>query len=231
MDSSKYLKQKYVDDNLKKLINLAENKLSQDSSGHGLLHSLRVIKIANAIKIVEGVNNDSIFIAAIFHDYYRKEEQSRMFLHYSSKAMKEFKLEFGDLIITMYGEDCLDEVIYLIENHEDYSADKCKPISLQILQDADRIDAIGATGIARAFMFSGAHHGVIYKINDFVDKTTKDFDASIDPHGSSTLEHYRSKLSKLYKGMNTKTGANIAKDRQTIMDQFFSQLENEFIID
>jgi uncharacterized protein len=107
---------------------------------------------------------------------------------------------------------------------------KGKSIELQVLQDADNLDALGAVGIARTFAFGGANDLAIYNPGENLH-FDKDFIE--DPsHRTSTIAHFYEKLLKLKENMNTKTGKKLARQRHKIMedflDQFFAEWEGKF---
>lgn len=139
-------------------------KMHDDATGHDLLHAVRVMELAGAIAKELGVEKEPTMTAGLLHDYYRKEEKQSGQLHYGPEAIAALRQEFGSMIAEALGKDGLEDVLAAIARHEEYYFDQDQgedvlalPVLLQILQDADRIEAIGAVGVARTFMFGGAH--------------------------------------------------------------------------
>ena len=103
---------------------------------------------------------------------------------------------------------------------------KIDTIEFQIVQDADRLDAMGAIGIARAFNYGGFKNRAIYdpEINLRKYKSSKEYHRSDAP----TINHFYEKLLKLKDLMNTSTGKRIAEERHLYMEQFLEQFFNEW---
>ncbi|MDC1105899.1 hypothetical protein OAT16_04285 [Prolixibacteraceae bacterium] len=118
-------------------------------------------------------------------------------------------------------QEIKSEILFIIE-HISFSKQKDHPvtgsINFQIVQDADRLDAIGAIGIARAFAYGGSIGSAIY-------------DESY-PYGNreaenSTLDHFYAKLFQIEEKMNTTTGKSLARERTSYMEDFVRQLNKE----
>ncbi len=96
----------------------------------------------------------------------------------------------------------------------------------QLVQDADRIDALGAIGIARAFMYGGAHGSKMY---DPALPPRQQLDAASYRHGETTvLNHFEEKLFKLAAQMNTPAGKKVAAQRTAVMRRFVTEFLAEF---
>lgn len=138
-------------------------KMNQDTTGHDFFHAVRVMELAVDIADELGADREMAMIAGLLHDYYRKEEKQTGRLHYGPEAIDGLRREFESLLVPGIEEERFEQVLIAISRHEEYAftlggADRKElSIDTQILQDADRIDAIGAVGIARTFMFGGAH--------------------------------------------------------------------------
>ena len=123
----------------------------------------------------------------------------------------------------------LDDIIYSIENLG-FSAniDSIKKLSLEgmIVQDADRVDALGALGIARTFSYSGKHDKPLYVPNKKEVKLTKE---SYYENGSEdAISHFYDKLLKLESLMNTKSGKKIAKKRTKFIKKYLRNFYEEW---
>ena len=181
---------------------------SGDYSGHDYYHTLRVLKLATEIGNSENCNIDRVKMIAILHDVddYKVSPETNENL---SNARNFLQLhEFSNLDI----EAICDDISKL-------SFSKGTPSSLlslegKIVQDADRLDAIGAIGIARTFAYGGSHNRSIY------DPDNNDT--------NSSLNHFYDKLLKLEANMNTSKGSDLAKERNIFMENFLHQFLNEW---
>jgi len=199
-------------------------KMSDDTTGHDFLHAVRVMELA--VRIADELHADVDIAAAagLMHDYYRKEEKETRQLHFGPEAIADLRREFGPLIIPEIGEKHFDRIMDAIALHESYRADAVLSLDAQILQDADRLEALGAVGIARTFMFGGAHG--LPMIEEERKTTTAEFDPSVTPYGSVHM-HFYEKLLKLAEGMHTAPGKRMAAQRHQVMVTFLEQFENE----
>lgn len=208
------------------------DKMKRDSTGHDFFHAVRVMELAVEISDELAADREIAMTAGLLHDYYREEEKESGLLHYGLEAMEGLRREFGPLIIPNLGEERFERMIEAISRHEEYpfafkasNAPAELSIEAQILQDADRLDAIGAVGIARTFMFGGAHG---LPLAEEADRTEGPgtFDPGQRPQGS-VYRHFYEKLLFLADGMHTAPGRRIASERHTFLISFLKQLEKE----
>ena len=208
------------------------------------MHSLRVYKNAldiSTIILKEQENNSNfklnIFIielSALLHDVddyktknYNKDNpfQNLDFFLKENKINNEHDIKL------------IKEIISEVS----YKAGETKiPESLEgkIVQDADRLDAIGAIGIARAFAFGGSKNRKLYKQDNIYELSKRNFepfdmsDISFEQYKNKktdTVTHFYEKLLKLEKMMNTEQGKTIAKKRTELMKNFLHELFGEII--
>lgn len=232
----------------KEIINNAKKYIIEifkdDSSGHDFMHSLRVYKNAldiSTIILKEQENNSNfklnIFIielSALLHDVddyktknYNKDNpfQNLDFFLKENKINNEHDIKL------------IKEIISEVS----YKAGETKiPESLEgkIVQDADRLDAIGAIGIARAFAFGGSKNRKLYDQDNIYELSKRNFepfdmsDISFEQYKNKktdTVTHFYEKLLKLEKMMNTEQGKTIAKKRTELMKNFLHELFGEII--
>ena len=158
------------------------------------------------------------------HDYFwPAEKRNKKFLHYGSQALKGVE----EILRKCNVEEILiKKILYCIEMHENYSfsTNPEKPTSKEalILQDADRLDAIGAIGIARCFYFAGAHNQKIY----LPDRERPE---KYDPKDRSNtpIEHIHEKLLKLKDELHFETSRKIAEERNKFLEQYLEQFYKE----
>ncbi|MFM2286647.1 MAG: hypothetical protein RLZZ543_2144 [Bacteroidota bacterium] len=200
-----------------------QNELKDAEAGHDWLHIQRVR--ANALEIAqhEKANLLIVELAALLHDvadakFHQGDEEI------GPRKAQEFLLSIG-------AEDAvIDEVLAIMKhisfkgghNQGSYSSPE-----FFIVQDADRLDAIGAIGIARTFHYGGFRNNPIYHpdIQPKLNMTREEYKAGNNP----TINHFYEKLLLLKDRMNTATGKKMAAQRHAFMEQFLSQffLETE----
>lgn len=204
--------------------------LEKESSGHDYYHAERVYNNAMYLQTHEGGDKLVIGASALVHDICRPWEKKTGKSHFGNEALKIIRKVLVD---SKTPSEKIEPILRVVKLHDIYDwSEKMndKSIELQIMQDADRLDAIGAIGIARAFAFGGANDMTMYTpgenlqfTNDFVD----------DPsHRTTIIAHFYEKLLKLKDNMNTKTGKRLGQQRHKVMvdflDQFFAEWEGKF---
>jgi uncharacterized protein len=191
---------------------------------HDWTHVERVTILALKIGKKEKANLDVLEIASLLHDIGRKEEMENKgcFCHAEKGA------ELAEEILRKYklDEEIIENVLHCIITHRYRNEHKPKTIEAKVLFDADKLDSIGAVGIARDFLFAGyIKHGVLYSGNEKkLAKTNKDY-AYTDE--DTALLEYEIKLKKIKNKILTKTGKEFAKERDNFMKQFFKRFWKE----
>ena len=209
---------KLIDDT----ILFVKQKLENAESGHDWFHIERVYK--NALLIEEGEDCDItvVKLGALLHDiadskFHDGDEAV------GPKVAREF-LESQNA-----SEEIITHVVHIIENISFKGGNFEKKFTskeLEVVQDADRLDAIGAIGIARTFNYGGFKNRPIYNPNiaPQTNMTKEEYKKSEAP----TLNHFYEKLLLLKDKMNTKTGRKIAEKRHKFMELFLSQFYAEW---
>ena len=198
---------------IKEVENFAIKSTKDFDSGHDWWHLKRVRNLALHLQLTENKGDRfTIEIAAMLHDVdekkFRKSE--------NSKAEKVIT----DLLLTSGVEDkIVDEVVKINKNISFSSGSKIENASLEflIVQDADRIDAIGAIGIARAFNYGGFRNNAIY-IPETEGHEKK----------PSTVGHFYDKLLLIRDMMNTSTGRKLAEERHLFLEKYLEQFYREW---
>ena len=199
-----------------------KQQLENAEGGHDWFHIERVYK--NALLIAEGVDCDLIVVklGALLHDiadskFHGGDETV------GPKTARTF-LESQNI-----KEDIILHVIAIIENISFKGGNfekKFNSKELEIVQDADRLDAIGAIGIARTFNYGGFKNRPLYNpnIQPNLNMNKEEYKNSESP----TLNHFYEKLLLLKDKMNTETGKKVAKKRHDFMVSFLSQFYSEW---
>ncbi|MGO3869345.1 MAG: HD domain-containing protein [Alcaligenes sp.] len=191
--------------------------LSSDGS-HDQSHLKRVWKNVCAIQAHEGGDLRILLAATLLHDCVAVEKNSPLRSRASTLAAEQARHILGKM--DWSEQDC-EAVGQAIQSHS-FSAN-IPPASLEarILQDADRLDAIGALGIARCFYTAGRMGSSLYEPEDPKAENRPLNDKRY------ALDHFPAKLFKLAEGFQTKRGQEIARERHERMEQFVGEMLEE----
>ena len=199
---------------IESLKKIAKSKLGKNDPAHDFEHVMRVYRNAQIISKNENGNEKLILSAVLLHDIIKIKNRK-------NSALKSAKL--SEIILK---ENCFldDEIKIISDAIKEHSFSKGKipsTIEGKILQDADRLDAIGAIGLARVFSFSGSNNRPFYDPKDPFSKNRNLND------NKWTIDHFYEKLLFLEGKMNTKTGKLLAKKRTIILKNFLKEIKNE----
>lgn len=193
-----------------------------DATGHDWFHIERVHAMACAIQEKEGGDRALIELAALLHDISDHKMNGGKLNHGGTVAyelLKEFNCP-EQLAIEV--KEIVDGVSYKGANVPDCM----KSLEGKIVQDADRLDAIGAIGIARAFAFGGNKNRAMY-IPDFKPELHNTFESYANSK-SHTINHFYEKLLLLTDRLNTETARKIGQQRHDFMENYLQQFYNEW---
>lgn len=206
-------------------INFVKEKLEGAEAGHDWFHIERVWKLSKKIAEKEGGNLEVIELSALLHDiadpkFHNGDET--LALKISKDFLEEIHVE-GELI---------EQVLFVIKNisfKNRAEAPENPPLELQIVQDADRLDAIGAIGIARTFNFGGFKNNLMYhpEIKPNLGMNKEEYKKS----NGTTINHFYEKLLLLKDLMNTETAKRIASERHDFMLQFLDEFYKEWNVE
>ena len=199
---------------IESLKKIAKSKLGKNDPAHDFEHVMRVYRNAQIISKNENGNEKLILSAVLLHDIIKIKNRK-------NSALKSAKV--SEIILK---ENCFldDEIKIISDAIKEHSFSKGKipsTIEGKILQDADRLDAIGAIGLARVFSFSGSNNRPFYDPKDPFSKNRNLND------NKWTIDHFYEKLLFLEGKMNTKTGKLLAKKRTIILKNFLKEIKNE----
>ena len=198
----------------------AQNIASQSDSAHDFLHFQRVVKTALEIAREEGAKLEVVLPASWLHDivYVAKDSPDRKLAsQYSAEEAINFLIEID------YPKEYFDEIYHAIHSHSYSAGIEAKTLEAQIVQDADRLDALGAIGIARCFAVGGSLNRSLYSHMDLLCEQREPDDSTY------TTDHFYNKLFKLPEKLNTRAAKAMAQERVMFMRQYLEQLKNEVI--
>lgn len=202
-----------------------KDQLKDAEEGHNWSHIERVWKLSKKIAEIEGGNLKIVELSALLHDI-----ADPKFHNGDENLALEISRNF--LETQAVSEEEIEAVLYIIKNisfknRGDFQGEPSK--ELQIVQDADRLDAIGAIGIARTFHFGGFKNNPIYdpEIKPNLEMAKEEYKKS----EGTTINHFYEKLLLLKDLMNTETARKIAEKRHQFMLQFLEQFYSEWNVD
>ena len=206
-------------------INFVKEKLEGAEAGHDWFHIERVWKLSKKIAEKEGGNLEVIELSALLHDiadpkFHNGDET--LALKISKDFLEEIQVD----------AELIEQVLFVIKNisfKNRAEAPENPPLELQIVQDADRLDAIGAIGIARTFNFGGFKNNLMYhpEINPNLGMNKEEYKKS----NGTTINHFYEKLLLLKDLMNTETAKKIASERHNFMLQFLDEFYKEWNVE
>lgn len=206
-------------------VKFVKEKLEGAEAGHDWFHIERVWKLSKKIAETENCNQEVVELAALLHDiadpkFHNGDETLAL------KVSREF------LEGQQASEEVIGQVLFIIKNisfknRGDVPQDL--PIELKIVQDADRVDAIGAIGVARTFNFGGFKNNPMYdpNVKPKLNMSKEEYKKS----NGTTINHFYEKLLLLKDLMNTEKGKEIAAERHDFMLNFLDQFYKEWNVD
>ena len=193
-------------------------KIMNNDPAHDFEHVMRVYHNAQKITKKEKANQKLVLAAALLHDivsYPKSSKRSKFSSVDSAKKSKSILKKYT------FSNEEISIICDAIEDHS-FSQNRIpRTIEGKILQDADRLDALGAIGIARVFATSGSLNRPFYKIDDPFCNARKPDD------NCWAIDHFFNKLLKLQSLMNTKSGKIEAKKRTKVLKIFLKQFKSE----
>lgn len=203
-------------------IAFVKQELRNAEGGHDWFHIERVWKNAKLIAASEEVDHTVVELGALLHDIADSK------FHGGDESVGPRKAKHF-LMSQPIDPNTIDHVVNIIKNVSFKGGKEERTFSskeLDVVQDADRLDAIGAIGIARTFNYGGFKNRTIYDPDMAPDlNMTKDeYKSSTAP----TINHFYEKLLLLKDRMNTATGKQLAQQRHAFMEDFLTQFYHEW---
>lgn len=206
---------------IKNTMKFVKNKLYGEGSGHDYFHIERVYKTALYLAQQEGADEYIVALAALLHDIddwkFSKDNQT------NTSNIEEI------LISIKVEDETIDKVCSIIKtlSFKGGVVDSTQStIEGKVVQDADRLDAIGAIGIARTFAYGGNKNRVLY--NPEIPPKTFTSLSQVKDEQNHTINHFYEKLLKLKDLMNTETGKVLAEKRHKFMEDFLNEFYEEW---
>lgn len=197
-----------------------KNILENESSGHDYWHTIRVFNLATTIQKIDGGNLKIIQLSALLHDVddYKIFRENAKTLQNANKFLNENNVS----------EEEIKHINNIINSISFKGIDTKIPETIEgkIVQDADRLDAIGAIGIARTFAYGGNKGRTIHIPNcKYKENMTKE---EYEKNESTTINHFYEKLLLLEDMMNTSYAKELAHKRTEYMKEFLNEFYNEW---
>ena len=205
-----------------KTCKFVEDKLSGDGSGHDWWHIFRVWTLAKKIAVEEKAQVEIVELGALLHDIadwkFHDGDDS-----IGPAIAREF---LNNQNVEPNVSDSVVEIISTVSYKGAGVATPMKTLEGKIVQDADRLDAIGALGIARTFAYGGYKNRLIYHPDEkpVLHESYEDY----KKNEGHTINHFYEKLLLLKERMNTNTGKRIAEGRHKFMQSFLDQFYREW---
>ncbi len=190
----------------------------EGDAAHDLQHVERVVLNTRQLAKAENLGLEVLLPAAWLHDcvHVAKDSPRRS---QASRLAADRAIEF--LREQAYPSEHLDAIAHAIEAHSFSAQIEPRTLEAKVLQDADRIDALGAVGLSRCLMLGGQMGSSLMNLDDpFCESRTPD-DANY------CVDHFFAKLLTLQSTMQTESGRTLAADRTGFLRQFLDQLKQE----
>jgi uncharacterized protein len=194
-----------------------EGLLSGEGSGHDWWHTYRVWRLASNIGKEEQADCTVVELAALLHDVYDwKFNDGKV-----DKAVMHAREYLFSLNIEATRVEHVCEIISTMSFKGDRNAPRPNTIEGQIVQDADRLDAIGAIGISRVFSYGGFKKREIY--NPYIQPITFTCKESYLSNKGTSINHFYEKLLLLHQTMNTNSARTIALSRHRFLERYLKE--------
>ena len=207
---------------LKQIETIVREKFSNQEGSHDWFHIDRVRRTALYLQSSEGGSAEHIELAALLHDFSDHKYNGGDF-EAGAKEVHQLLLSLGanaDLA------QQVAQIVSIVSYKGAHVPDLSTSLEGQIVRDADRLDAIGAIGIARAFSYGGSRGRALY--DPKIAPTLHDSKEAYAQDKGHTINHFYEKLLLLKDRMETKTAQILAAQRHAVMEQFIVQFKQEW---
>ncbi len=202
-----------------KLEEEARRYYEKDGGSHRFDHVKRVLALAERLALAEGADPEVVRVAALFHDIGRAEERRTK----GKVCHAAYGAELVRKILSRLGlpKEFIEKVAEAIASHRFRGNKRPETPEAKVLFDADKLDALGAVGIGRAFLFAGEVGARLH--NPEVDLSETEPYSQED----TAWREFKLKLSKIKDRMLTEEGRRLAEERYRFMELFFDRLNRE----
>jgi len=197
----------------------ARNILNDSRGSHDWEHTLRVYRLAEHIGKVEQGNLEIVLLAALLHDIGRHHQDISNGKVCHAKKGAEMAREI--LTKENLPEEKIEQIYHCISSHRFRDNNKPRTLEAKVVFDADKLDAIGAVGVGRAFLFAGEVGAKLH--NPDVDIANTEAYTKED----TAYREFMVKLRKIKTRMLTSEGRRLARERHRFMIDFFERLNQE----
>lgn len=207
------------------IVSFVKKELEHAETGHDWFHIERVWKTAKHLALEENANMLIVEMAALLHDiadskFHNGDEEIGP--NKAASFLTSLNIDADSIVH-------VQQIIRHMSFKNSFDGATFTSIEMQVVQDADRLDAMGAIGIARAFTYGGFKNREIY--NPSIPPNLHQNKEAYKKSTAPTINHFYEKLLLLKDKMNTKTGKQLALERHVFMEnyltQFFAEWEGE----
>lgn len=215
-----------------------KDSMKTNDPSHDWNHVERVHKMAVFLAIEEkkldpdlNFDMEIVELAALFHDIvdFKYNVDKSNLDEISEKILDQFFSRFN------YSKDKIKQILYIISNIswrkelEQSKGSVDVPIELKVVRDADRLDAIGAIGVARCMAFTGAKNRPFYlaDLKPIETMTAEQYNNQTIRNESTAINHFYEKLIKIKEKITTQSGMKLAQDRHNFLIQYLDQFKKE----
>ncbi|MCS0321399.1 HD domain-containing protein [Vibrio diabolicus] len=190
----------------------------QVDAAHDIRHVQRVVNTAKKLAVEEGADLSIVLPAAYLHDCftYPKDHPNR-----KQSSIIAAKKAVAFLESIDYPQQYYDAIAHAIEAHSFSANIRPNTLEAKVVQDADRLDALGAIGVTRCIQVSTEFDAQLYDDKDIFAQQRELDDKQF------TLDHFQTKLFKIAETMNTESARREAQKRKTFMQTYLEQLHDE----
>ena len=207
---------------LQQIETIVRDKFSKQEGSHDWFHIDRVRRTALYLQSIEGGSAECIELAALLHDYSDHKYNGGDFDAGSREVLELLQALGASADLAQR----VAQIVSVVSYKGAHVPDLITSLEGQIVRDADRLDAIGAIGIARAFSYGGSKGRALYDPN--MAPTLHQSKEAYAQDKGHTINHFYEKLLLLKDRMETKTAQKLATQRHAVMGQFLVQFKQEW---
>lgn len=201
------------------IVRVAEHLFKDSNGSHDWEHTQRVVRMCNKIGKTEGAEMDVLTIAAYLHDIGRcRQDSSNGKICHAAAGSEMAETIIENLDIT---QEKKNNILHCIKSHRFRGQVIPETTEAKVLFDADKLDAMGAIGVARAYLFAGELGAMLHNPDNNIENTHP---YSKDDTG---YREYMVKLRKIKDKIMTDEGRRLAEERHSFMDDFFKRFLKE----